>query len=320
MTNKWLTAKEIVFDDGAPRKHPVIIMLQGEAGCGKSLSAIKIGSGMIGNGKLGVADCDWGRGTAHSEEPEVKKLRDEGKYLYTVVKPPYHPTSCKEVIEAFVANGVTCGIIDPLTVFWDGTGGMHDLCNSQTQWALYKNKAWNPLREFIRACGIHIIFTVREFEVSESNVTDSDMKGEKRKVSMEKQMPSMVDVRLRMTSENPGVIRLLRKMPSTSGAGKFDGKLATREFGEMLAKEANTGIIDPLSEIPDIVNLLKSSAGYGKEALDRMTKELPQADKDRLAKLPPIVKQQLWHELNHIASEWDNQYLEEKPKVNKDGM
>lgn len=97
---------------------PLLIGLQGPPGSGKSLSSLRLARGIqsVRPGPIRVIDTEAGRSAAYRADIEFGLVR---------LDPPYRPTRFLAAIQELIRlDAPACIIVDSLSDFWDGTGGI----------------------------------------------------------------------------------------------------------------------------------------------------------------------------------------------------
>lgn len=138
------------------------LALSGPSGGGKTLSALKLARGIVGEeGRIAVVDTEHNSAALYSDLYEFDTLS---------LAPPYAPSRFIEAINASVAAKYDILILDSITHEWKGQGGVLDIHNQvvSTQRGGNSYTAWNQVtpqhQAFIDAmlsAPIHIIATMR---------------------------------------------------------------------------------------------------------------------------------------------------------------
>jgi hypothetical protein len=98
-----------------------IIVLYGESGSGKTLSALYLARGFVGpDGKIAVIDSESGRGSLYADVLP-------GGYDILQLAEPFSPAKYIEAISVVEKSGAAIGIIDSGSHEWDGLGGVLDM-------------------------------------------------------------------------------------------------------------------------------------------------------------------------------------------------
>jgi hypothetical protein len=147
----------LVFKKAQKEKGLLRLALQGPSGAGKTMSAMRIATGLIGSeGRLAVIDTENGSAKLYSDRYEFDVLE---------LAPPYNPERYIEAIEAAENAGYDCILVDSASHEWIGQGGIleiHDKMpgNSFTNWAKV-NPRHTSFQDKVLRCKTHIILTLR---------------------------------------------------------------------------------------------------------------------------------------------------------------
>lgn len=112
----------VTFMPAARKGAHVIITAYGESGCGKTLSLLKIGRGLVGpKGRLAMLDTETGRGMIYANEIS-------GGYEYGELTPPFTPERYIEAIDV-AENELHADalILDSGSHEWEGIGGVLEI-------------------------------------------------------------------------------------------------------------------------------------------------------------------------------------------------
>lgn len=135
----------------------------GIGGAGKTYSALAVGKGLVGpNGKVALVSA--------GEHNAPAAYASHFDFDMCVLAPPYTLSTLSTTVRTAKEQGYDLIIIDSLSAFWMGTGGLQDLAaetkirENKNDWNVWDsitpkiNKMWEELR----ASGIHVFLTVRE--------------------------------------------------------------------------------------------------------------------------------------------------------------
>lgn len=109
-----------LFKPATRQNSKVLIGLYGESGSGKTYSALLMGRGIAGKGRLGMIDTESGRGSIYAD-------KIEGGYDVINFSAPFSPTRYIEAIEAAEQQGVDVLVIDSASHEWEGLGGVLEM-------------------------------------------------------------------------------------------------------------------------------------------------------------------------------------------------
>lgn len=169
-----------VFKKAVREKSKARVALIGPSGSGKTFSALRLAKGLNNETEK----------TAFIDTENSGELFSD-LYNYDIVKlePPFTPQRLIDLINVAAANNYACLIIDSLTHFWTGEGGLLDLHDDFTKADKFKNSfnAWRkvtPLHNrlvdtLIRYPG-HVIITLRTKTAYE--IQEQEYKGNRKKI------------------------------------------------------------------------------------------------------------------------------------------
>ena len=157
-----------LFEQVTRKKAKLRLALTGVSGGGKTLGALYIAYGMIGDwGKVAVIDTEHERARFYADRSDL----GTGSFLYAPFAPPYSPDRYKQLVqeaaELVGPDGVV--IVDSLSHAWNNEGGVLDIKdriagqqgkNSYTAWS-EAGKYQNDLINTILAVDCHTIVTMR---------------------------------------------------------------------------------------------------------------------------------------------------------------
>jgi hypothetical protein len=134
--------------------------LVGSSGCGKTWTSIKVMRGLIGeDGQMAVADTENGSAELYSHLTP---------FDITIIEPDYTVQKFLDVIDAATAEGYQGLIVDGISPFWVGKGGLLNYKTNLEKRGKNSFTAWaeiTPLyQEFVSAilhAKLHLICTLR---------------------------------------------------------------------------------------------------------------------------------------------------------------
>lgn len=94
------------------------IAMSGPAGSGKTMWSLQWATVLADGGKIAVIDTERSSASLYADQFEFDVLQ---------MSPPYHPDRLIEAIEAAEAHGYAVVIVDSLTHFWSGAGGVLEI-------------------------------------------------------------------------------------------------------------------------------------------------------------------------------------------------
>ena len=245
------------------KKAKIRLGLSAVSGAGKTVSALLIAYGMVG---------DWDKIAIIDTESESADLYANhrlptgfviGEFLTRPLSSPYTPDKYVEAIKECEAAGVEVIIIDSITHEWDGKGGCLEIVDQIAQGSASKNSyiAWGKVtprhQAFIEAMltsKCHIITTVRRKQDYEMS------KDDRGKLQVEKAGLKEVTRdgwEYELTANLQLDMSHLAKA-SKDRTGLFMGKpefVPSEETGRMIAEWCDMGI-DPKVEIEEAIKKL----------------------------------------------------------------
>jgi len=172
------------FKDASNADVRMKMALAGKSGAGKTLGALKIAKGLIGDmSKVGVGQTEAGRAQCY--------MRQMGKFKVLEIPPPFSPEKFIEVIGAAEKAGLKCLILDSISDEWAGIGGALDIHSEVSEVTKNTFTGWKKVTprhdavfNRILQSPIHIICTVKK---KTDYILEKDDKG--------KQVPKRVGVK-----------------------------------------------------------------------------------------------------------------------------
>lgn len=148
------------FRKAERKKAKAKIAVVGASGSGKTMTSILIARGLVGDaGKIAMIDTEQGSGELYSHITDYDVAR---------INAPYVPTKLIDGIHDAEEAGYDVLIIDSLSPFWSGAGGLLEMKTSVEQrgknsWAAWADitPIYNRMMETIITSNIHIIATMR---------------------------------------------------------------------------------------------------------------------------------------------------------------
>lgn len=107
----------------------LLVMIAGQSGSGKTLSALKIARGLAGgdDSKIAVIDTEAGRALHYAVAPGEAPGPARFAFQHGDLKAPFSPDAYREAIVAADAAGFEVIVVDSTSHVWEGEGGMHDM-------------------------------------------------------------------------------------------------------------------------------------------------------------------------------------------------
>ena len=141
------------FQPAVRAKIPGRVMLYGVAGSGKTMWALKVARGMVGpDGTIALADTEAGTALQYA---------DKTPFAHLAINPPFSPQKVQMAIDEAVKGKFDAVIIDSISHFWNGPGGVLTIVDTnKSKWAA-GSPAHDKLVQAILTCPIDIIITMR---------------------------------------------------------------------------------------------------------------------------------------------------------------
>lgn len=213
------------------------IALTGPSGAGKTFTALTIADGLGSN--IAVIDTERGSASKYADDFTFSKLNLQS----------FEPTTLCQALAAAAAAGFDVVIVDSMTHFWSGTGGMLEQVDSAAKRGYGGNSfgGWKEARPMERAMidalvsyPGHVIVTMRS---KTDYVIEEDQRGRKvpRKVGLKPEQREGIEYEFDIVGdldhENTLVVT---KSRARTIAGKVIPKPG-REFAEEIALWLGTG-------------------------------------------------------------------------------
>lgn len=156
------------LENVSKRNLKIKMAVQGESATGKTISALMIAYGLV---------HDWQKIAIIDAERGASMYAHLGNYKIVPLKAPFSPEQLIAAIDLCQQHQIEVIIIDSLSLFWSGSGGILDIHaamkgkNSYTDW-LKVMPRYNASVEKILQAEVHIIATIRtkpHYELTEHN-------------------------------------------------------------------------------------------------------------------------------------------------------
>lgn len=223
----------------------VCIALAGDTHTGKTLSAIRLARGIVGEkGKIGFIDTEQRRASLYAGF--------YGGFDVINMTPPFSPERYQEAVQTFKEAGYDCVIIDSMSHEWEGEGGVLEMADSQTyangnkmtgldKWCKPKI-AHRKMMSSIMNSGMNVIFCYRVKYNMEEVINE---KGKKTLVKSEEP----VIVREPNVEYDITVDLVLDKNKIPHVSGKCPESLEWMFGQEMITEDVGSGIIEWLHSV-----------------------------------------------------------------------
>ncbi len=151
----------------------LLIGLCGPSGGGKTLSALRLATGLAGGGEIVVIDTERGRAAQYAAPPGGPPNPPESyAFLVGALEPPFTPARYREALEAAYARGPAVVIIDSMSHEWEGPGGILEMVdrikaerkvNDFAAWAKPKQEHQKLVNTLLQA-PCHLVLCMRAKE------------------------------------------------------------------------------------------------------------------------------------------------------------
>jgi len=114
-------SESLIVRSAARQSARLLIGMFSESGSGKTLSSLLLARGIAGpSGKIIMGDTESGRGEFYADQIA-------GGYEVIPMDAPFSPARGVSMLETMERMGAAVGIIDSVSHFWEGQGGVLDL-------------------------------------------------------------------------------------------------------------------------------------------------------------------------------------------------
>jgi hypothetical protein len=125
----------LIIEDRVERKGThILVTLYGQSGSGKTLSALLMARGLVGDtGRLVLLDTENGRGRMYADQIP-------GGYSYAALKAPFTPERYIAALTQLEKAGYAAAVIDSGSHEWEGFGGVLEIAERNGKTGLLKWK------------------------------------------------------------------------------------------------------------------------------------------------------------------------------------
>ena len=252
------------------------LAIAGPSGSGKTYTALAVATALADGGKVAVLDTEHGSASKYADLFAFDVLNESA---------PFHPDKVTAAINDAGRGGYAVLILDSMSHFWNGPGGMTDIVDDIARRMKSPNSfaAWKdgtPIQqkmiEAIVSAPLHIIATMRS---KQDYILETDERGKQRprKVGMapiqRDGFEYEFDVFMDMDNDNTGMIAKTRCPALTNGVFRKPGADVANILRDWL-HGAPPAPIDPLPAailaLPNS-NLAFSSAAGAAKFIDTLT-------------------------------------------------
>ena len=208
-----------MFNKAVKTESKLRMAIAGPSGSGKTYTALAVAAALVPGGKVAVIDTEHG---------SASKYADIFTFDVAPAAPPYHPDGLIKLVNYAAANGYDVIIIDSLSHYWSGAGGVLDLKEDAERKMRNPNgyTAWRDVTpvhqhmvDSLIATNAHVIATMRSKQ--DYILVEKNGKQVPQKVGMAPIQRDGVeyefDVLLDMDIENVGRVQKTR-CPALTGA------------------------------------------------------------------------------------------------------
>jgi hypothetical protein len=264
------------FQQASRKQAKARLALEGPAGFGKSLTSLKTARVLVGpTGTIAFVDTE--NRSAEKYAPLEGVEPDNNftfEFMHAPVEPPYHPRKVIELIKDAEASGADAVILDSLSHFWTGKGGLLELVSdiAKSKYRGDSHRAWGDpaagglqqdLVDAILHSRIHVIACMRTKSdyLREETEKDGRKKTSIRKVGVKTVQRDEFDYEFDIVGrfESPAVLTITKsrcpELPPASTAADADDlrSIITKpgeEFARTIAAWLGTGAALPVTATP----------------------------------------------------------------------
>jgi hypothetical protein len=272
----------IEFKTAERRNVPLLILLAGGTGAGKTESALRLATGMAGGEPFAVIDTERGRALHKA---------DDYKFMHAELEEPFSPERYAEAIKAADDAGYPVIVVDSGSHEYEGIGGVLDIQQQEFErmgsrdaarmasWIAPKQRHKRFVQQLLRTRA-HVILNLRAEDKVEI-VKQGDKTVVKPKESLtgaqgwipicEKRLPFEATISLLLTADAPGVPKPIKLERRHTALVPLDQPLS-EDVGRRLAEWAAGGSASEKGEWPP-----------GKAVVDAAGPTTPDSEADQLA-------------------------------------
>lgn len=251
-------ASEFTFVKAVRKAAPMIIMVSGTSGSGKTFSALLLAAGIAGpKGKVALIDTENGRGAMYADAKLIMAALPDG-YQITQMDAPFEPARYVAALTSSEEHGNTVTVVDSGSHEWEGIGGCSDIAErfankttGQENWKMAKKEH----KKFLYHClstSTHLIICLRARDKVKMAKND---KGKLEVIPMglqpicEKSFIFEALVSLQI-DESTHKARPLKVPDELKTIFPLEGKLLTKEDGIALQEWNSRGaVVTPLEQL-----------------------------------------------------------------------
>lgn len=154
------------FTPAIRRDVPLLLAFAGASGSGKTRSALRVASGLVGGDmrKVFVIDTEARRALHHAD------LFDP-PFMHMDMGPPFRPDAFRKAIEAAMKHGAGAIIVDSFSDEYEGDGGLQDWADAEAERGVKSPGNWKAPKlghkdflNFVRQVRVPLLFCLRAEE------------------------------------------------------------------------------------------------------------------------------------------------------------
>lgn len=286
---------------------PLLIGIAGPSGAGKTLSGLRLASGLIPEqGRICMISTEPKRGTMYADDPILQKELPQG-YDIIEMQPPFTDTRLQEHLKYLNNKGYDLVLIDSETHFFEGQGGMEEQASRErTKWLKPKLHLKKRIY-YMNGSNMHIISCIRAREKVKVDKKTGDYSDLGIQPICEKNFmfEMTVSMLLDVDTNTPKMLKCPSPLkPIFEGVGS----VITKEVGERLREWNESGAaID--KELNALTLDIREAAMFGSTRYDEHLKELTEEQKAYLKDKAP---RGFWAECRGLVEEADRIEKESK--------
>ncbi len=270
------------IEEATKEATPPLIALWGQSGTGKTMSALRLARGIVGDdGKIVLID---------TENKRAKFYADKGgKWFHVDLQPPFTPEKYSAAFKFAEDSGADIIIVDSMSHVWEGEGGVLDMADNGksasgkdlkglAKWKKPKTEYKRMMNKLLRA-PIPVIFCIRAKEKFIQEGSDL-LRSDGYTPIMDKNFVYEMTVALKM--EDNGKFAPIGKNQSKIPDFLQKSLVAGEQVNEKMGQAIVTALGKPTDDGKRAISLLrdgKDHATQGTQALQEWWSKLSKEDK-----------------------------------------
>lgn len=256
----------------------VLIGLTGQSGSGKTMGALLLARGLVGDGKIALLDTENGRGSLYA---------DLTSYDHDELWAPFSPARYKEKVKEAEKAGYDCLIIDSGSHEWEGEGGVLEMAEATGKQGLQKwlkpKTEHKKLINAILQSRMHVILCLRgkeKLQQVRNNKTGKDEIVSAGIVPIQEDRV-LFEMTVSLIMDEESKRPTIRKCPYDLTPAFPEGQLITIKTGEQIAEWI--GGMAPVDQEAEALKIqAREVAAGGTEAFRAWWKTLPRPKRESL--------------------------------------